>query len=32
VMFLFLQNIRYTIIPAVVVPVALIGTCGVLLA
>ena len=32
VMFLFLQNLRYTIIPAVVVPVALIGTCGVLLA
>jgi multidrug efflux pump len=32
VMFLFLQNIRYTIIPAVVVPVALIGACGVLLA
>jgi multidrug efflux pump len=30
VMFLFLQNVRYTIIPAVVVPVALIGTCGVL--
>jgi len=32
VMFLFLQNIRYTIIPAVVVPVALIGSCGALLA
>jgi multidrug efflux pump len=31
VMFVFLQNIRYTIIPAVVVPVALIGTCGTLL-
>ncbi len=30
VMFLFLQNIRYTLIPAVVVPVALVGTCGVL--
>src|SRR5262249_8501764 len=27
VMFLFLQNIRYTIIPTVVVPVALLGTC-----
>jgi multidrug efflux pump len=27
VMFLFLQNLRYTIIPAVVVPVALIGAC-----
>jgi len=32
VMFLFLQNIRYTIIPTVVVPVALLGTFGVLLA
>ena len=32
VMFLFLQNIRYTIIPAVVVPVSLIGACGALLA
>ncbi|CAL8979783.1 Toluene efflux pump membrane transporter TtgB [Rhodoplanes serenus] len=31
VMFLFLQNIRYTIIPTVVVPVALLGTCAVLL-
>ena len=31
VMFVFLQNIRYTIVPAVVVPVALLGTCGVLL-
>src|SRR6478672_11992898 len=30
VMFLFLQNIRYTIIPTVVVPVALLGTCGIL--
>jgi multidrug efflux pump len=27
VMFLFLQNIRYTIIPTIVVPVALLGTC-----
>jgi multidrug efflux pump len=27
VMFLFLQNIRYTIIPTLVVPVALLGTC-----
>ena len=26
VMFLFLQNIRYTIIPTIVVPVALLGT------
>ncbi|MCI0466485.1 MAG: efflux RND transporter permease subunit, partial [Beijerinckiaceae bacterium] len=32
VMFLFLQNLRYTIIPAVVVPVSLIGACGALLA
>ena len=32
VMFLFLQNLRYTIIPAVVVPVALIGSCVALLA
>ena len=31
VMLLFLQNIRYTIIPTVVVPVALLGTCGILL-
>ncbi|HET6378664.1 MAG TPA: efflux RND transporter permease subunit, partial [Methylocella sp.] len=30
VMFLFLQNLRYTVIPAVVVPVALIGACSVL--
>jgi len=29
VMFLFLQNIRYTIIPTIVVPVALLGTCAV---
>ena len=32
VMFLFLQNIRYTIIPALVVPVALLGSCAALLA
>nr|MBP8205322.1 efflux RND transporter permease subunit [Giesbergeria sp.] len=32
VMFLFLQNIRYTIIPTIVVPVALLGTFGALLA
>ena len=32
VMFLFLQSWRYTIIPTVVVPVALLGTFGVLLA
>jgi multidrug efflux pump len=32
VMFLFLQNLRYTIIPAVVVPVSLIGACIALLA
>ncbi len=31
VMFLFLQNIRYTIIPTIVVPVALLGTCAVLM-
>jgi multidrug efflux pump len=31
VMWLFLQNIRYTLIPAIVVPVALLGTCGVML-
>ncbi len=32
VMFLFLQNIRYTIIPTLVVPVALLGACATLLA
>lgn len=32
VMFLFLQNIRYTIIPTIVVPVALLGTCAILMA
>ena len=32
VMFLFLQNIRYTIIPTLVVPVALLGTFAALLA
>jgi multidrug efflux pump len=32
VMFLFLQNIRYTIIPTIVVPVALMGTFATLLA
>lgn len=31
VMFLFLQNIRYTLIPALVVPVALLGTMGCML-
>ncbi|MDA9466585.1 multidrug efflux RND transporter permease subunit [Bradyrhizobium sp. CCBAU 53415] len=31
VMFLFLQNLRYTIIPTIVVPVALLGACTVLL-
>jgi multidrug efflux pump len=30
-MFLFLQNIRYTVIPTIVVPVALLGTCATLL-
>ncbi|WP_454685355.1 multidrug efflux RND transporter permease subunit [Ancylobacter moscoviensis] len=32
VMFLFLQNFRYTIIPTLVVPVALLGTCAVMFA
>ena len=32
VMLLFLQNIRYTLIPTLVVPVALLGTCAVLYA
>jgi multidrug efflux pump len=32
VMYLFLQNIRYTLIPTLVVPVALLGTFAVLLA
>jgi len=32
VLYLFLQNIRYTIIPTIVVPVALLGTFGALLA
>ena len=32
VMFLFLQDWRYTLIPTIVVPVALLGTFGVLLA
>ena len=32
VMFLFLQNFRYTIIPTIVVPVALLGTFAALLA
>lgn len=32
VMFLFLQNWRYTLIPTLVVPIALLGTFGVLLA
>src|SRR5690606_8994522 len=31
VMFLFLQNFRYTIIPTLVVPVALLGTCAAML-
>src|SRR5258707_6062043 len=31
VMFLFLQNIRYTILPTIVVSVALLGTCATLL-
>jgi len=32
VMFLFLQNWRYTIIPTIVVPIALLGTFGTMLA
>ena len=32
VMLLFLQNLRYTLIPTIVVPVALLGTFGILLA
>lgn len=32
VMFIFLQNFRYTIIPSLVVPVALLGTCAVMYA
>ncbi len=32
VMFLFLQNVRYTLIPTIVVPIALLGTCAVMLA
>jgi len=32
VMFLFLQNWRYTVIPTIVVPIALLGAFGVLLA
>ncbi len=31
VMFLFLQNVRCTLIPTIVVPVALLGTCAALL-
>ncbi|WP_316228278.1 efflux RND transporter permease subunit [Bradyrhizobium sp. SZCCHNR1039] len=31
VMFLFLQNLRYTIIPTIVVPVALLGACSTLM-
>ncbi|MFT4183131.1 MAG: efflux RND transporter permease subunit [Rhizobium sp.] len=31
VMLLFLQNIRYTIIPTIVVPIALLGACAVML-
>lgn len=31
VMFLFLQNFRYTLIPTIVVPIALLGTCATLL-
>ncbi|BEV17250.1 multidrug efflux RND transporter permease subunit [Herbaspirillum sp. DW155] len=31
VMYLFLQNVRYTLIPAIVAPIALLGTLGVML-
>jgi multidrug efflux pump len=31
VMFLFLQNIRYTLIPTIVLPVALLGACATLM-
>ena len=31
VMYLFLQNFRYTLIPTIVVPIALLGTCTTLL-
>src|SRR5262249_45606018 len=31
VMFLFLQNIRYTMIPTIVLPVALLGACATLM-
>ncbi|KEH07740.1 hypothetical protein GY14_25100 [Delftia tsuruhatensis] len=31
VMYLFLQNLRYTLIPAIVAPVALLGTFAVML-
>lgn len=31
VMFIFLQNFRYTVIPTIVVPIALMGTIGVML-
>ncbi|UOK73348.1 efflux RND transporter permease subunit [Ancylobacter polymorphus] len=31
IMFLFLQNLRYTLIPTLVVPIALLGTCAALL-
>ena len=30
VMFLFLQNFRYTIIPTIIVPIALLGTCAIM--
>jgi multidrug efflux pump len=32
VMLIFLQNLRYTLIPTLVVPVALLGTCAMMLA
>ena len=32
VMYLFLQNVRYTLIPSIVAPVAMLGTFAVMLA
>ncbi len=32
IMLLFLQNLRYTLIPAIVAPIALLGTFAVMLA
>lgn len=32
VMFVFLQNVRYTLIPTIVAPIALLGTCAIMMA